>query len=64
MAYSCSDKSHRKFLDISEDYFEPINLEKSKEVENYPRIISEISRNSSGVRAEIFNIVIGLSSKA
>lgn len=64
MAYSCFDKSHRKFLDISEDYFEPINLEKSKEVENYPRIISEISRNSSGVRAEIFNIVIGLSSKA
>ena len=64
MAYSCFDKSHRKLLDISEDYFEPINLEKSKEVENYPRIISEISRNSSGVRAEIFNIVIGLSSKA
>ena len=64
MAYSCFDKSHRKFLDISEDYFEPIDLEKSKEVENYPRIISDISRNSSGVRAEIFNIVIGLSSKA
>ena len=40
------------------------DLEKSKEVENYPRIISDISRNSSGVRAEIFNIVIGLSSKA